>query len=132
MLGEVHVELEASLVVPTGFKICEQPPPCDKALAFSQPASEESKALIGRRIMLEWEGFGWVVGTIEKVNEDARRTIARDKVNFFILYDGEEDSGLVPHVLESTEYRTADDADYDSWLLLEAIEETEEPTAMEE
>ena len=42
----------------------------------------------------------------------------------------------MPHVLESAEYRPhTDDADYDSWLLLEAIEEIEaieEPTAMEE
>ena len=87
---------------------------------------------MGRRIVRKWEGFGWVVGTIKEVNEDARRTIARDKVNFFVLYDGEEDNGSVPHVLESIEYRTTDDADYDSWLLLEAMEEIGEPTAMEE
>jgi hypothetical protein len=89
-----------------------------------------------RRIIRKWEGFGWVVCTIKKVNEDARRTIAGDKVNFFVLYDGEEEEeGPVPHVLESAEYHTTDDADYDSWLLLEAIEEieaVEEPTAMEE
>ena len=66
------------------------------------------------------------------VNEDARRTIARDKVNFFVLYDGEEENGSVPHVLESVEYRTTDDADYDSWLLLDAMEEIGEPAAMEE
>ena len=30
------------------------------------------------------------------------------------------------------EYGTTDDADYDSWLLLEAIEEIEEPIPMEE
>ena len=116
---------------PEGFKICEEPPP-DESLAFSQPASKASKALVGRRIIRKWEGFGWVVGTIHKVNDDARRTIARDKVNFFVLYDGEEEDGPVPHVLESAEYNTTDDADYDSWLLLEAIEEIEEPIAMEE
>ena len=47
-------------------------------------------------------------------------------------HDGEEEDGPVPHVLESAEYGTTDDADYDSWLLLEAIEEIEEPIAMEE
>ena len=36
------------------------------------------------------------------------------------MYDGEEENGSVPHVLESVEYRTTDDADYDSWLLLDA------------
>ena len=38
----------------------EKPPP-DEALAFSQPAS---KALVERRVIRKWEGFGWVVGTI--------------------------------------------------------------------
>ena len=76
--------------------------------------------------------FLMLAGTIQKVNDDARRTIARDKVNFFVLYDGEEEDGPVPHVLESAEYNTTDDADYDSWLLLEAIEEIEEPIPIEE
>ena len=28
----------------------------------------------------------------------------------------------MPHVLELAEYRTTDEAEYDSWLLLEALE----------
>ena len=129
MLDEAHVELEAPLSVPSGFKICEQPP-SEEALTFTQPVSEASKALEGRLIIRKWEGFGWVQGKITKANDDARRSIGGDKVNFFVLYDGEEEDGPVPHVLESNQYRTDDDANYDSWLLLEAIEE---PTAaMEE
>ena len=77
--------------------------------------------------MRKWEGFGWLVGTIETVNVDKRRKIDGDHVNFFIQYDGEEDSGPVPHLLEVGEYRTEDDADYDSWPLLEATEATAEP-----
>ena len=41
-----------------------------------------------------------------------------EKVNFFIEYDGEEEDGPVPHVLTTADYRTTDDAPYDSWLLL--------------
>ena len=58
-----------------------------------------------------------------------------EKVNFFIEYDGEEEDGPVPHVLTSADYRTTDDAPYDSWLLLvadaEGAEATEPGEAME-
>ena len=58
---------------------------------------------------------GWCIGTIISVNEDARRTIAGDKVNFFVHYDGEEEPA--PHVLRLSAYDTSDSASYDSWLL---------------
>ena len=90
-----------------------------------QPASEASKALEGRLIVRKWEGFGWMRGTITKVNEDARRSIGGDKVNFFVLYEGEEEDGPVPHVLESNQYCTNEDAEYNSRLLLETIETIE-------
>ena len=66
-----------------------------------------------------------MIGTITRSNDDARRTIDGDKVNFFVIYDGEEEDGEVPHVLEHLEYRTSDDADYDSWMLLQAAEAPE-------
>jgi len=49
--------------------------------------------------------------------------IGGDKVNFFAHYeiDGEDEND-VPHVLQLDEYRTTDDAEYDSWLLLEPLE----------
>ena len=66
------------------------------------------------------EGFGWCMGKITRVNDDARRSIGGDKINFFAHYeiDGEEEPD-VPHVLQLSEYQTTDDAGYDSWLLLE-------------
>ena len=42
---------------------------------MSKPASEVAKALVGRRMIMKWEGFGWLNGTIEDVNEDKRRKI---------------------------------------------------------
>ena len=36
--------------------------------------------------------------------------------------DGEDEDD-VPHVLQLSEYRTTDNAEYDSWLLLEPLEE---------
>ena len=45
-------------------------------------------------------------------------------VNFFVKYDDEPaDSTPAPHVLESSRYFTTEDAEYDSWLLLEKSEE---------
>lgn len=91
MLAEAQVEVERVLVVPDGYKISD--PPSEEALLFSKPPSEASKALVGRRIMRKWEGFGWCSGEITRVNDDARRSIAGDKVNFFAHYeiDGEDE-----------------------------------------
>ena len=50
-----------------------------------------------------------------------------NKVNFFAAYDGEEEDGPVPHVLEASEYATTDDSEYDSWLLLDRIEAAAAP-----
>ena len=60
------------------------------------------------------------------MNVDGRRKIDGNHVNFFVQYNGEEEIGSVPHVLEVGYYRTEDDADYDSWLL-EAAEATAQP-----
>eukprot|EP00966_Prymnesium_polylepis_P231391 5354263-Prymnesium_polylepis.1 len=59
------------------------------------------------------------MGTVTDVNDDARRSMGGAKVNFFVEYDGEEEDGPVPHVLLIEDYRTTDDADYNSWLLLD-------------
>jgi hypothetical protein len=121
VLDEAQVEVEGALVVPDGFKISD--PPSEEALIVSKPPSAAAKALEGRRILRKWEGFGWCSGIITKANDDLRRSIGGDKVNFFAHYeiDGEDEDD-VPHVLELGEYRTTDDAEYDSWLLLEPLE----------
>ena len=68
-----------------------------------------------------------------RVNYDARRSIGGEKVNFFAHYeiDGEDEPD-VPHVLQLSEYQTVDDAEYDSWLLLEAVGVPAEPEAATE
>eukprot|EP00966_Prymnesium_polylepis_P334642 7390018-Prymnesium_polylepis.1 len=84
VLGEAMAEMEAMLIIPEGFKISE--PPLSSALEFSQPPTEESQALVGRRIMRKWEGFGWLAGVLTSVNSDGRRTIDKEKVNFFARF----------------------------------------------
>ena len=121
--------VEALLEVPDGFVICEEPP-SEEALKFvGKPASAVSKALVGCRIALRWEGFGWCIGTITSVNEDARRSINKDKVNFFVQYDMEHDEPHVPHVLRAEDYHPSADANYDSWLMLRAVEVAEASAA---
>ena len=115
LTGEDMVEAEAELVVPEGYQISA--PPSEAALAFSQPVSEESKALVGRRIMRKWEGMGWCGGVITSANTDSRRSIQGSKVNFFVQYEGEQ--AVLAHVLELADYQTPNGAGYESWLLLE-------------
>ena len=53
-------------------------------------------------------------------NDDARFSIDKVKVNFFVRYDMDPSSmAPVPHVLTKERYRTCADGPYDSWLLLE-------------
>jgi hypothetical protein len=91
----------------------------DDELPLAEAAEERVEAAGGSKIMMKWEGFGWMLGSITQANEDARRAIEGKKVNFFVLYKGEESNGPVPHVLEGTRYQTEEDGEYDSWFLLE-------------
>ena len=63
--------------------------------------------------MRKWEGFGWLAGVLTSVNSDGRRTIDKEKVNFFARYDVDpEEEEPVPHVLELGQYDTTEDAEY--------------------
>ena len=110
---------EALLEVPHGYVICAALPSQEALKFVGKPASAASKELEDRRIIRRWEGFGWCVGTITSVNEDARRSIEGEKVNFSVQYDMEPDEPPVPHVLLRDDYHPTADADYDSWLLLQ-------------
>ena len=80
--------------------------------------------------MMKWEGFGWIIGTILSANDNKTRKINGVYVNFFVLYDmDDEDEPPVPHVLQLDRYKTTEDAAYDSWFLLE---KKESEAAMEE
>ena len=81
-------------------------------------------SLVAHHRRMKWEGFGWCIGTIVSVNDHGGRKINGSMVNFFVKYDDEPaDSTPAPHVLESSRYFTTEDAEYDSWLLLEKSEE---------
>lgn len=61
------------------------------------------------------------MGTIKTANDDARRSINSRKVNFFATYDMDpSNADPTAHVLEAKDYATTNDANHESWLLLEA------------
>eukprot|EP00966_Prymnesium_polylepis_P156451 3614820-Prymnesium_polylepis.1 len=73
---------------------------------------------------MKWEGSGWCIGTIVSANDHGARKINGNAVNFFVKYDEDpDDDQPAPHVLDSSRYFTTDDAEYDSWLLLEKLDE---------
>ena len=82
--------------------------------------------------MQKWEGFGWCLGSITSVNQDGRRKIDNQVINFFVSYEvDKEGEPPVPHVLSESRYATENDAPYDSWLLLEKIDDISEAGGQE-
>ena len=73
--------------------------------------------------MRKWEGFGWLAGVLTSVNSDGRRTIDKEKVNFFgaTTWTRRRRSPSLT-CSSSRQYDTTEDAEYDSWLLLEKVE----------
>ena len=126
LLGEARVEAEATLVVPEGYKVSGEPP-WQEALTFVSRTqggpSAASTGLVDRRMCMKWEGSGWCTGTIISVNDHGARKINGSTVNFFVKYDADPAGDPpVPHVLDLSRYFTTDDAEYDSWLLLEKVD----------
>ena len=79
------------------------------------------EALLGRRIMRRWSGYGWCHGRITRTNTDAEVQVGDGVANFFVKYDIDRQDSA--HVLEVQEYLSTklEDADYDTWLLLEEL-----------
>ena len=69
--------------------------------------------LFGMRVVSSHTGSQFESGAVNR----ARGT--NEAVEGVEVEDGREEEGDVPHVLQLSEYQTTDDAEYDSWLLLE-------------
>ena len=90
----------------------------------ADPFSDESNVLVGSKIIVKLEQFGWCIGTLTEKNTNRRRKINGKMVNFIAKFDmdGDETTDLS---LEVTEYDTSAFAEYESWLLLEPLVEME-------
>eukprot|EP00316_Scyphosphaera_apsteinii_P000675 CAMPEP_0119299392 /NCGR_PEP_ID=MMETSP1333-20130426/1469_1 /TAXON_ID=418940 /ORGANISM="Scyphosphaera apsteinii, Strain RCC1455" /LENGTH=544 /DNA_ID=CAMNT_0007300803 /DNA_START=41 /DNA_END=1672 /DNA_ORIENTATION=+ len=92
-----------------------KPPPA-AMLAFKDPSGAD---LVGRKILYNWEGVGWCVGTITSRNLNKRNTVGGDPLNFFVHYQLDNDTSS--HNLELEQYRSGPTAPENSWVLLEEV-----------
>lgn len=66
--------------LPEGYAVQEQLPPQEQ-IEFGNEAGD---ALVGRKIMFNWDGVGWCEGLIEARNDEKRFRIDGDFVNFWV------------------------------------------------
>ena len=85
--------------------------------------NEAGDALIGKRIMFNWQGVGWCEGKVECRNTREKEKIGKDHVNFWIHYECDDNTSK--HNLELVNYAHGDEADTDSWVLLERLPDEE-------
>ena len=113
---EVLGEGEAKLTIPAGFKLVEKSPTPEQ-LDGKQVASN---SMVGKKIVVKFEDFGWCLGEILAKNGDGRRKIKGKRVNFIAQFDMDEYTTDLS--LEADEYSNMDDAEYESWALLEPVD----------
>jgi hypothetical protein len=113
---EVLGEGEAKLTIPAGFRLVEKSPTPEQ-LDGKQVASD---SMVGKKIVVKFEDFGWCLGVILEKNGDGRRKIKGKRVNFIAQFDMDEYTTDLS--LETDEYSKMDDAEYESWALLEPVD----------
>ena len=92
-----------------------------------QPPTEESEALVGRRIMRKWEGFafGWcapLCGRDHQCGLCARSTRPRSTSSRATTWTRRRRSPFLTCSSSINTRRPTEDAEYNSWLLLEKVE----------
>ena len=94
------------------------PPPSQEQLVFKSGTGKELK---GKRIMYNWAGIGWWLGTIKRVSADKSKVVKaegeRQPANFIVLYsDGSEG----PHCLTLSMCGQGQNVrEAERWVLLE-------------
>ena len=98
------------------FKVSEIPPEAEQ-LVYKGTRSEE---LIGRRILFNWRGVGWVDGKITRCNTDGWVKIKvgpdHNIVNYFVYYSDETEAR---HCLTMSSYGDAGEREDGRWVLLQ-------------
>ena len=116
---------EAPLLIPTGYKVVDEAPSAEAL----NPFHPDSDGLLGSRIILRFEAYGWCEGVLQEKNTNRTRKIAGEMINFIGKFDMDEVTTDL--ALASAEYDPSQSAAYGSWLLLE--KETEPtPLALEQ
>ena len=104
---------EAPLLIPTGYKVVDEAP----STQVLDPFHPDSDGLLGSRIILRFEVYGWCEGVLVEKNTNRTRKIDGELINFISKFDMDEVTTDL--TLASTEYDTSPSAAYGSWLLLE-------------
>jgi hypothetical protein len=105
------------ILLPPGFQPASVPPH-DNMLV---PLDTAGQQMIGQHILFKWPTYGWCFGKISAWNNNPKRKVGKQIVNFNVFYPDDSSSG--PHCLSLDNYNV--DADNDSpnhtWLLLEPV-----------
>ena len=90
--------------VPDGFKVADEPEVLDKSL-------------IGQKVYMRWEKYGWQLGKITDVVTQKTPQLFK-KFNFRVIWS---DGGKGPVKLDAASYACGPDARFNSWVVLEEV-----------
>jgi len=93
-------------------------PPRDNMLV---PLDTAGQQMIGQHILFKWPTYGWCFGKISAWNNNPKRKVGKQIVNFNVFYPDDSSSG--PHCLSLDNYNvdTDNDSPNHTWLLLEPV-----------
>ena len=99
-------------VLPKDYTIA--PTPSTEQVTFR---NEHAGELVDKKIIFNWAGYGWSVGTITGANTDKRKKYKGEIVNFFAYYSDDTEG---KHVLELDTYGGGlDISKSGQWILLQ-------------
>jgi len=103
------------ILPPPGFQPVSIPP-TNTMLAFLDPAGQQH---IGHHILFKWPTYGRCLGRISEGNNNPKRKVCKQIVNFIVLYPDDGSSG--PYCLSSDNYNIDgnNDSPNHTWMLLE-------------
>lgn len=116
-------------VIPPGYIKRIEPPP-GAWLDFSQPIEQTN--IVGKKLMMKWESFGWCLGKVLRRNGDQRRKTGSGAVANFILAFEIDEGSTTAALLSIDKYNFVEDAPFDSWFLLDVATTNETADAMED
>eukprot|EP00966_Prymnesium_polylepis_P327101 7382968-Prymnesium_polylepis.1 len=69
--------------LPSGYVVIEEPPPENQLIRFTLGVS--APAIVGKPIMFNYGGYGWIVGNVLRRNGDQRRKMVDGTIANFVV-----------------------------------------------
>ena len=119
VLGEEEEEpdLAEPYVLPDGFTAVEQPPSDLQLVGFTTEAVLAPE-VVGKRLMFNYDGYGWIGGKVVRRNGDARRRMDDGTIANFIASFDMDDGKTTALVLEREDYSSSLLAETGAWFLI--------------